>query len=150
MIQFITPAKRSFPGEQDSSPAFTARQRNFPRQVQQPGAVVRPQKLNSRASVIAKEELYHRLDRSCSFKSDPRSVVRPIKKSYLRCTKKNISFHVSLQTGLVFLYVFSFCILSFSLCCLYQLTSFAYQSTCNLFELLNITDNLIGDQGLIL
>ena len=32
-IQFTTPAKRSFPGQYDPSPAFTARQRNFPRQV---------------------------------------------------------------------------------------------------------------------
>ena len=74
-IRFITPAKMSFPGQKESSPAFTARQRNGPRQVQQPGGVVRPQELNSAASVIAKEELYHRQDHRCSFKSDPQWVI---------------------------------------------------------------------------
>ena len=33
--------------------------------------------MNSPASVTAKEELYHRQDRRCSFESDPRSVVGP-------------------------------------------------------------------------
>ena len=75
MIQFTTPAKRSFPSDSERSPPFTARQRNFPWQVQQPGEVASPQKLNSPTSVIAKEELYHRKDRCCSFKSDPWSVV---------------------------------------------------------------------------
>ena len=51
--------------------AFTARQRNGPRQVQQPGEDVRPQKLNSAASFIAKEGLKYRQDHRNSFKSDP-------------------------------------------------------------------------------
>ena len=76
-ILFITPAKMRFPGQLESSPAFTARQCKFPRQVQQTGAVVWPLKLNSPASVIAREELYHRQDRRCSFKSVPRSVLSP-------------------------------------------------------------------------
>ena len=76
-ILFITPAKMSFPGQQEASPAFTARQHNFPRQVQQPGAVVCPQKQNSPASVIAKEALSYRQDCRCSCKSVPLTVVRP-------------------------------------------------------------------------
>ena len=74
LVQFTTPAKMSFPSQQEPSPAFTACQLNVPRQVQQPGEVAPPQKLNSRASVIAKEELYHRQDHCCSFLSVPWGV----------------------------------------------------------------------------
>ena len=67
-ILLITPAKMSLPGKYC---------RSRPWQVQQPGEVASLQKLNSPASVTAKEALSCRQDYRCSFKSDPRSVVRP-------------------------------------------------------------------------
>ena len=68
-----------FPGHQESSPAFAARQRKFPWQVQQIGTVVWPLKLNSPASVIAKEALSYPQDRCSSFKSvvSPEEANRP-------------------------------------------------------------------------
>ena len=57
----------SFPGQYESSLAFTARQHNIPRQVQQQRTAVLPQNMNFPASVIAQEELYHRQDHRCSF-----------------------------------------------------------------------------------
>ena len=73
----------SFPGQQEPSPAFTAGQLNGPRQVQQPGEVASPQKLNSVASVIAKEELYHSEDRCFCFKSVPRWVFSTVEEKRL-------------------------------------------------------------------
>ena len=66
-IQSTALAKMSFPGQQEPSTAFTVCQLNFLRQVQQPGEVASPQKLNSPESVIAKEELYHCQDHRCSY-----------------------------------------------------------------------------------
>ena len=54
--------------------AFTARQHNGRRQVKLPREVVRPQDQKSAASVIAKQELFHRQDCCSSCKYDLRSV----------------------------------------------------------------------------
>ena len=70
MIQFITLAKRSFPGQLDPSPASATAKSSCL-------AAVAEFIFIFTFTFIAKEELYHRQDHRCSFKSDPRSVVRP-------------------------------------------------------------------------
>ena len=68
MIQFKTMAKRSFPGQLDPSPASA---------IAMSSCLAAVAEFILIFTFIAKEELYHRQDHRCSFKSDPRSVVRP-------------------------------------------------------------------------